>query len=141
MRSWIIVLMVVGLAGCITPHQERNGLWTKPAKVEERSAMGTNHGFARLERCEGPANKKPWYKFYFESDFEKCVYLTKAEQDEWEGDQSRGAGPELIGAAIVGGSIGAGAAVSGGAKATAGASATASNIANQVVNQGRGHRR
>jgi len=126
-----IAAITVLLSGCITPHKEVNGQYTKPAKTEERSVFGTNHGFARLERCD--VEKEPWF-FWFERDFKNCRLLTAAEQAEWEGDQSRGAGPEIVGAAIVGGSIGAGVAASGGAKATATGSATAVNIANQAVN-------
>lgn len=130
----IPVLFMIGLlTGCITPHKEVNGLYTKPAKTEERSLFGTNHGFARLERCTGPA-EQPWL-FWFESDFKDCRLLTKAEQDEWEGDQSRGAGPEIVGAAIMGGSIGAGAALSG-----SNATAKAGNTAVQRVTVGK-HRR
>lgn len=125
-----LVLGMLILSGCITPHKEVNGLYTKPAKVEERSMFGTNHGFARLERCE--VQKEPWL-FWMEKDFQNCRLLTAAEQAEWEGDQSRGAGPEIIGAAIVGGSIGAGAALSGGSKAIANGSASATNSAVQTV--------
>jgi hypothetical protein len=124
----------------VTPHQEISGKWIKLAKTEERSAFGTNQGFARLERCDGPEHKKPWYRFYTESDFDKCVYLTKVEQNEWEHGYSRGAGPEIAGAAIMGGSIGIGAALSGGnAAASAGASAT--NTAIQTLTVGKHHRR
>lgn len=134
-KSVSILFMVLFLSGCITPHKEVNGQWTKPAKVEERSMFGTNHGFARLERCD------IWNEpilFWTESNFKNCHLLTAAEQAEWEGDSSRGAGPEIVGAAIIGGSMGAGIAVSGGAKATATGSATATNIAVQTVNK---HRR
>ena len=137
MRIWVIGMMVLGLSGCITPHQELNGKWTKLAKVEERSALGTNQGFSRLERCDGPAEKKPWYKFYFENDFTNCIYLTKADQSEYEHASSRGAGPEIIGAAILGSSIGAGAAVSAGANAAA---TTTTSVTNRIVAP-RPHRR
>lgn len=139
LKSVVLIMCVLMLTACITPHQELNGQWTKPAKVEERSAMGTNHGFARLERCDGPEKKKAWYQFYYESDFEKCVYLTKAEQDEWEGDQSRGAGPEIIQGVVIGGTVGVIAATNR-AKAAAGATATATNTAVQSVTTGK-HRR
>jgi hypothetical protein len=133
-----IAVMLV-LSGCITPHQEFNGLWTKPAKTEERSGFGTNQGFARLERCEGPAEKKPWYKFYFESDFRKCVLLTKAEQDEWVHASSRGAAPEILSAVIIGGSLGAGAALSGASNTvSAVASSASSSVSSPLVNI-RGH--
>jgi len=127
------ILVLIGLyllTGCITPHKEVNGSYTKPAKTEERSLFGTNHGFARLERCE--VEKEPWL-FWTEKDFKQCRLLTAAEQAEWEGDQSRGAGPEIVGAAIMGGSLGGGLAASGGAKATASAGASASNVAIQTV--------
>lgn len=65
------------------------------------------------------------------------IGLSKAEQDEWEHGYSRGAGPEIVGAAIVGGSVGAGAALGGGANAVAGASASATNIAVQTVGKGK----
>ena len=140
MRSWAIGILVLSLTGCITPHQEISGKWIKPAKTEERSAFGTNQGFARLQRCDGPEHKKPWYRFYTESDFDKCVYLTKAEQDEWEHASSRGAGPEIVGGLLVGVGAGAGLAASGGnAAASAGASAT--NTAIQTVTGGKHHRR
>lgn len=138
--TFIICSVSLLTVGCITPHQERSGKWIKPAQVEIRSSFGTNQSGLRLERCNGPEQKKPWYKFYFEGDFDGCVYLTKAEQDEWEHASSRGAGPEIVGALIMGGSIGAGTAVSGGAKATAGAAASASNAVTQSVIVPRGHR-
>jgi hypothetical protein len=140
MRGVVIAVMIGVLVGCVTPHQEISGKWIKLAKTEERSAFGTNQSFARLERCDGPEHKKPWYRFYTESDFNKCVYLTAAEQKEWEHGYSRGAGPEIAGAAIMGTSIGIGAAVSGGANAAAGATASASNTAIQSVTTGK-HRR
>lgn len=129
MRSWAIGIMVLSLTGCITPYKEQSGKFIKTSQAEVRSLFGTNQSFARLERCEGPEKKVLWYS---DSDFTKCVMLTAAEQNEWEHGYSRGAGPELAGAAIMGGSIGIGAALSGGtAAASAGASAT--NIAVQTV--------
>ena len=129
MRRIIISLLVLSLAGCITPFKEPSGKFIKTSQAEVRSLFGTNQSFARLERCEGPEKKVLWYS---DSDFTKCVMLTAAEQNEWEHGYSRGAGPELAGAAIMGGSIGIGAALSGGsAAASAGASAT--NIAVQTV--------
>ena len=124
--------------GCITPHKEVSGKYIKPAQVEIRSSFGTNQSFARLERCDGPIAFVVWYS---EKDFKNCVLLTRAEQEEWEHASSRGAGPEIVSAVIMGGSIGAGAAVSGGAKATAGATASASNAVTQsvVVPHGRRH--
>jgi hypothetical protein len=124
------------LVGCVTPYKEQSGKFIKTSQAEVRSLFGTNQSFARLERCEGPEKKVLWYS---DSDFTKCVMLTAAEQNEWEHGYSRGAGPELAGAAIMGGSIGIGAALSGGtAAASAGASAT--NIAVQTVTTGK-HRR
>ena len=138
MRRVVIVMLALSLTGCVTPHQELSGKWVKAAKVEERSAFGTNHGFARLERCDGPERKKPWYRFYTDSDFEKCVYLTKAEQDEWEGDQSRGAGPEIAGAVVSGATFGTVVAVTRGGNAVASAGSSATNTAIQTVGK---HRR
>jgi hypothetical protein len=134
MLALILGLFLI-LAGCITPHKEVNGQYTKPAKTEERSFFGTNHGFARLERCDGPT-KEPWL-FWAEKDFKNCVLLTKAEQAEWEGDQSRGAGPEVVGAVIIGTSLGTGLAVSGG---NAAANATSSSAA-KAISKARGHGR
>jgi hypothetical protein len=131
----LILGLFLILAGCITPHKEVNGQYTKPAKTEERSFFGTNHGFARLERCDGPT-KEPWL-FWAEKDFKNCVLLTKAEQAEWEGDQSRGAGPEVVGAVIIGASLGTGLAVSGG---NAAANATSSSAA-KAISKTRGHGR
>lgn len=138
MRRVAIGILALSLTGCITPHQELSGKWVKPAKVEERSAFGTNHGFARLERCDGPEHRKPWYRFYTESDFDKCVYLTKAEHDEWEGDQSRGAGPEIAGAVVSGATFGTVVAVTRGGNAVASAGSSATNTAIQTVGK---HRR
>jgi hypothetical protein len=136
MRSLVIALMAVSLSACVTPYREPSGKFIKTSQTEVRSLFGTNQSFARLERCEGP-EKKAW--FYTDGDFQNCVMLTKAEQVEWEHGYSRGAGPELAGAAIMGGSIGIGAALSGGsAAASAGASAT--NTAIQTVTVGK-HRR
>jgi hypothetical protein len=130
------------LSGCVTPHQEwPSGLWTKLAKPEERSGFGTNQSFARLERCEGPAEKKPWYKFYFESDFKRCVYLSKSEQDEWVSASSRGSAPEILSALIIGGSIGAGVAFSGATNtvnAAASSAAAATSASTPILNI-RGH--
>lgn len=132
MRGALVGLAMLFLfTGCITPVKEPSGRYVTPAQVEIRSAFGTNQSGLRLQRCDGPAKKVLWYS---ESDFTNCVFMTPAEQAEWEFAQSRGAGPEIVGAAIVGGSIGAGAALSGGAKATASGSAKAVNIANQSVN-------
>jgi len=132
---WPCVCLVV-VTGCVSPYKETSGKYIKTAQSEVRSAFGTNQSFARLERCDGPAKQVLWYA---DSDFKNCSLLSKAEQDEWLHGYSRGAGPEIVGAAIVGGSIGAGAALSGGAQATASGSATAVNIANQTVNVKRRH--
>lgn len=137
MRSWAIGILAFSLTACITPYKEPSGKFIKTSQTEVRSLFGTNQSFARLERCEGPEKKVLWYS---DSDFKNCVMLTKADQDEWEHGYSRGAGPEIAGAAIMGGSIGIGAALSGGsAAASAGASAT--NIAIQSVTGGKHHRR
>lgn len=136
MRVWIVSLIAVMLAGCITPYREPSGRYIRPVQGEIRSAFGTNQSFARLERCDGPT-KKPWY--FVEKDFTNCVMLTAAEQSEWVHGYSRGAGPEIVGAAIIGGSVGAGAALSGGANASAGAAASATNIAVQTVNPHKKH--
>jgi len=128
----------MSLLGCVTPYREPSGKYLKTAQTEIRSAFGTNQSFGRMERCDGPV-KGAWF-YYTAGDFKNCVLLTKAEQDEWLHAASRGSGPEIVGAVIMGGSIGAGAALSGGAQATAGATAAASNLAVQSVNVGK-HRR
>jgi hypothetical protein len=136
MRRVAILGMVVVLAGCVTPYKEPSGKFIKTSQTEVRSLFGTNQSFARLQRCDGPVKS---VLFYWDADFTNCVLLTAAEQNEWEHGYSRGAGPELAGAAIMGGSIGIGAALSGGsAAASAGASAT--NTAIQTVTGGK-HRR
>jgi len=137
MRIWAIGILVLGLSSCVTPYKQTDGKYIKTSQTEVRSLFGTNQSFARLERCDGPAKKVLWYS---DGDFTNCVMLTKADQDEWEHGYSRGAGPEIAGAAIMGGSIGIGAALSGGsAAASAGASAT--NTAIQTVTGGKHHRR
>lgn len=136
-KPTFFVFALLLLAGCITPFKEPSGRYVKTAQSEMRSMFGTNQSFARLERCDGPEKKVMWFT---ESDFSNCVMMTKAEQDEWMHASSRGAGPEIIGAAIVGGSIGAGAALSGGS-AAASAGVSASNTAIQSVNVGKHHRR
>lgn len=123
------------LAGCVTPYKEPSGKFVKVVPAEDRSSFGTNLTFGRLARCEGPGKK---VLFYTEGDFTNCVLLTKAEQDDWMFGYSRGAGPEIAGAVIMGGAIGAGAAVSG-VNAAAGATANATNTAIQTV--GGKHRR
>lgn len=138
MKVLLSSLLLLSLAGCVTPYKEPSGRYIKTAQAEVRSAFGTNQSFARLERCDGP-EKKVWY--YTEGDFSHCVMLTKAEQDEWLHAYSRGAGPEIAGAAIMGGSIGVGAALSGGANAAAGATASAANTAIQTVTTGGKHRK
>lgn len=136
LRGIALIVCVLSLSACVTPYKEPSGKYIKTSQAEVRSLFGTNQSFARLERCEGPEKKVLWYS---DSDFTKCVMLTAAEQNEWEHGYSRGAGPEIAGAAIMGGSIGIGAALSGGtAAASAGASAT--NTAIQTVTGGK-HRR
>lgn len=136
MRNWAIVIVALSLSACVTPYKEPSGKFVKVVPAEDRSSFGTNLTFGRLARCEGPDKK---VMFYTEGDFTNCVLLTKAEQDDWMFGYSRGAGPEIAGAAIVGASVGVGAAMSGGANAAAGASASASNTAIQTVT-GRHHR-
>lgn len=131
MYSLLAVIALFLLAGCVTPHKEVSGKYIKPAQTEIRSSFGTNQSFARLERCDGP-EKEPWL-FYREKDFKSCVLLTKAEQDEWMHGYSRGAGPEIVGAAIIGASTGGAIAAAGGATATASAGASATNTAIQTV--------
>jgi len=138
MKHLCLLVAMLSLTGCVTPYHEPSGKYLKTAQTEIRSAFGTNQSFGRMERCDGPA-KAAWF-YYTAGDFKNCVLLTKAEQDEWLHAASRGSGPEIVGAVIMGGSIGAGAALSGGANAAAGASAAASNIAVQSVNVGK-HRR
>jgi hypothetical protein len=133
----LVLVFCVAVVGCVTPFKEPSGKYIKTSQTEVRSLFGTNQSFARLERCDGPSKKVLWYS---DSDFQNCVMLTKADQDEWQHGYSRGAGPELAGAAIMGGSIGIGAALSGGsAAASAGASATSTAI--QSVTTGRHGRR
>ncbi len=137
-KPMIIMVCCMSLLGCVTPYREPSGKYLKTAQTEIRSAFGTNQSFGRMERCDGPVNGA-WF-YYTNKDFKNCVLLTKAEQDEWLHAASRGSGPEIVGAVIMGGSIGAGAALSGGAQATAGATAAASNLSVQSVNVGK-HRR
>lgn len=131
----IVLFLVFGLMGCVTPYKESNGTYIKTAQSEIRSAFGTNQSFARLERCDGPANK---VLFYTEGDFTNCEPLKWEEAVAWQHGYSRGAGPEIVGAAIVGGSVGAGAALGGGAHASAGAAASATNIVTQSVSVPKG---
>ena len=136
-KPTFVVFALLLIAGCVTPYKEPSGKFIKTSQTEVRSLFGTNQSFARLERCDAPVKKVLWYS---ESDFKNCVMLTAADQNEWQYGYSRGAGPEIVGAAIVGGSVGVGAALSGGgAAASAGASAT--NTAIQTVTTGRHHRR
>lgn len=137
MRGVLIAVMLGALCGCVTPYKETSGKFIKTSQAEVRSLFGTNQSFARLERCDGPEKKVLWYS---DSDFTKCVMLTAAEQNEWEHGYSRGAGPEIAGAAIMGASVGVGAAMSGGS-AAASAGATATNTAIQTVTGGKHHRR
>lgn len=137
MRLAVIAVMIGALAGCVTPVKETSGKYIKAVQAANRDEWGTNQSFGRLQRCNGP-EKEPWF-FYREKEFTNCVFLTKAEQDEWAHGVSRGAAPEIVGSVIVGASVGVGAAVSGGnAAASAGASAT--NTAIQSVTVGK-HRR
>src|SRR5574343_2062838 len=137
-KPMIIMVCCTSLLGCVTPYREPSGKYLKTAQTEIRSAFGTNQSFGRMERCDGPVNGA-WF-YYTNKDFKNCVLLTKAEQDEWRHAASRGSGPEIVGAVIMGGSIGAGAALIVGAQATAEATAAASNLAVQSVNVGK-HRR
>lgn len=136
MRSAMIVVMALALTACVTPYKEPSGRFIKTAQSEMRSMFGTNQSFARLERCDGPQG---YVLFYTESDFTNCVMLTRDELHDWMHAYSRGSGPEIVGAAIMGGAIGAGAAVSS-VNAAAGATANASNTAIQSVTTGK-HRR
>lgn len=129
MKTLGIILLSLAAISCVTPYKEPSGKYIKTAQTEMRSMFGTNQSFARLERCNGPEG---WTLFFTEGDFTNCVLLTKADQDEWLHAYSRGSGPEIVGAAIMGGAIGAGAAVSG-VNAAAGATANASNTAIQTV--------
>lgn len=129
-------LLVLLLAGCVSPYKESDGHYVKLAAPETRSFFGTNMAFSRLQRCEGP---EKGVMFYTEGDFSNCQYLTAEEQEAWKHGYSRGAGPEIVGAVIMGGSIGAGAALSGGANASAGAAASATNIAVQTVTPHKKH--
>jgi hypothetical protein len=138
MRRWAIGILVLSLSGCITPVKEQSGKYVKAVQAANRDEWGTNQSFGRLQRCDGP-QEEPWL-FYREKEFTGCVFLTKAEQDEWMHASSRGAAPEIVGAVIVGGAIGAGAAMSGG-KAAASAGSTASNSVTQTVTGGKYHRR
>lgn len=137
MLKWIVLsVCTLMLAACVTPYKEPSGKYIKTGQTEMRSMFGTNQSFARLERCNGPEG---WTLYFTESDFKDCVLLTKAEQDEWLHAYSRGSGPEIVGAAIMGGAIGAGAAVSG-VNAAAGATATATNTAVHTVTGGKNRR-
>src|SRR5690349_20386605 len=81
MKAFYALVCLALLSGCITAKKELNGRYTKVAQVENRSLFGTNQGFARLERCDGPEKKVLWFS---ESDFTNCVYLTHADQNEYE---------------------------------------------------------
>lgn len=135
MRSWAIGILVLSLTGCITPVKEESGKFIKAVQSANRDEWGTNQSFGRLQRCDGP-EAEPWL-FYRDKDFTGCKFLTKAEQGEWMHASSRGAAPEIVGAVIVGSSIGAGAAMSGG-RTAASAGSSATNIAIQTVGK---HRR
>lgn len=135
-KPTFFVFALLLLAGCVTPVKETSGKYIKAVQAANRDEWGTNQSFGRLQRCDGP-KEEPWL-FYRENEFTGCVFLTKAEQDEWAHGYSRGAGPEIAGAVIMGGAIGAGAAVSG-VNAAAGATANATNTAIQTV--GGKHRR
>lgn len=135
-QAWVLGLVAISflaMFGCVTPYKEPSGKYIKTAQSEMRSMFGTNQSFARLERCDGPEKS---VLFYTQGDFSNCVMLTAAEQNEWQHAYSRGSGPEIVGAAIMGSSIGAGAAVSG-VNASAGASASATNTAIQTVTGGK----
>lgn len=129
-KPTFFIFALLMLAGCITPIKEPDGRYVKVASPETRSLFGTNFIYGRLQRCDGPEKV---VMFYLDDDFKNCEYVTAEEQEQWKHGYSRGAGPEIVGAMIVGGSIGAGAALSGGAQATATAGAAATNTAVQSV--------
>lgn len=134
MKALMALIVVIGLSGCMSPYKQPDGSFLVTKHSEIRSVFGTNGGFDFVEKCKGPDKKVMWYS---ESDFTHCEQMALDSNMAFH-KQSRGAGPEIVGAAIMGASLGTGAALSGGAKASAGAAATASNIAVQTVNQGKG---
>lgn len=127
LRGSFIMAVLFLLLGCITAHKELNGKYTKVAQVENRSLFGTNQGFARLERCDGPEKKVLWFS---ESDFTNCVYLTKADQNEYEHASSRGAGPEIVSALVITSGLGPALALRNASSAVA----TSTSVASPMVN-------
>lgn len=138
-KMLVPVLLAVLLVGCtspyilhdtdiakfgVTPPAEGKKKMVVTGDTEVRSLFGTNGGGDVFELCDGPEKTM---MFYTRADFNKCEILvhTHPLRLAFDHKQSRGAGPEIVGAAIVGGSIGVGAALSGGgAAANATANAT-----------------
>ena len=118
MKAIYLLLLPLVLIGCTTTHDLGNGRVAKTQVSEERSAFGTNMGFAKLEDCLATQSKQTTMMEY--SD---CHTIK-----EWELTSSQGVGGQIVGGALTGLGFGLGSAFSGStnsASAVSNASSTA----------------
>lgn len=129
-------IMLLVLAGCVSPHKEASGTYIKTAHTEFRSPFGTNDSFAKLQRCKGP---EYMVLFYTEGDFHDCKDLPLEEVYAWQHGYSQGQGGQILEGMMNAGAVGAIAATRAGGNATATAGAVA--VQQMSVTVPRGHRR
>lgn len=136
MRGWMVVVLAVVVAGCVTPIKESSGLFVKPVATEVRSPFGTNTVYTRLQRCHGPERS---VLFYLEADFTDCVNLPMEEQVAYSFGYSQGQGGQIVEGAMNAGALSGLAAVKSGGHAVTSASAVAIQSTSVAVPRGRHH--
>lgn len=110
---FVLFLMV----GCATHAQLAEDHIARTLVSEERSAFGTNMGFAKLQHCE---------KKYVENGFYEpvnCKDLTP-----WTPMYSQGVGGQIVGGALTGLGFGLGSAFSGAGNAASSVSNSTTNV-------------
>lgn len=115
---YLIAIFALLLSGCSTYADLGQDHVARTLVTEQRSAFGTNMGFAKLQHCE---------KKYTNTD--KTVYelVNCTDLSGWQPMYSQGVGGQVVGGALTGLGFGLGSAFSGAGNA-------ASSISNSTTN-------
>ena len=101
----IIVLFLLGLAGCTTDAALTNGRYLHTIVTEVRSPFGTNMGFAKVEECARATDQQNVLTYRYTDCVDRSGLIPMS---------SQGQGGQIAQGVLIGAGVGAGAAVAGG---------------------------
>ena len=116
---YLLISLVMLLAGCSTYAELGQDHVARTLVTEERSAFGTNMGFAKLQHCE---------KKFANTDKTAYELVNCTDLSGWQPMSSQGTGGQVVGGALTGLGFGLGSAFGGAGNAASSVSNSTTNV-------------